>query len=83
MKQKIMAVIILIFCFGFYLQAQQNPPKITLVPVAGPVYMLSGGGGNIGLVADAAGMFNTYRPLDDGWTRVAKELPAARRRLGH
>jgi hypothetical protein len=52
-----MAVVILIFCLGASLQAQPNPPKITLVPVAGPVFMLQGGGGNIGIVADAAGMF--------------------------
>ncbi|MCX6578266.1 MAG: MBL fold metallo-hydrolase [Candidatus Aminicenantes bacterium] len=57
MKQKIMAVVILVFCLGFYLPAQQNPPKITLVPVAGPVYVLQGGGGNIGIVADPAGIF--------------------------
>lgn len=35
--------------------AQQTPP-VTLVPVAGPVYMVEGGGGNIGVVADDAGL---------------------------
>jgi glyoxylase-like metal-dependent hydrolase (beta-lactamase superfamily II) len=81
-KQKIMAVIILIFCFGFYLQAQQNPPKITLVPVAGPVYMLSGGGGNIGLVADAAGMFMIdamMEPAAGPIREAIKSLPGADR----
>jgi glyoxylase-like metal-dependent hydrolase (beta-lactamase superfamily II) len=56
-NRKLSAVAVLIFCLGFYLQAQQNQPKIALVPVAGPVYMLQGGGGNIGIVADAAGLF--------------------------
>jgi len=37
--------------------AGQAPPSITLVPVAGPVYMVEGGGGNIGVVADDAGLF--------------------------
>lgn len=59
MKRKYSGILILIFCLGPCLQAQQNPPEITLVPVAGPVYMLQGGGGNIGIVADAAGMFMT------------------------
>jgi len=33
-------------------QAQQNRVEISITPVAGPVYMLQGGGGNIGVVAD-------------------------------
>ena len=36
--------------------AQQSPPPAKLVPVAGPLYMVSGGGGNIGVVADEAGL---------------------------
>jgi cyclase len=56
-KRKYSGMIVLIFCLGLYLQAQQNPPKITLVPVAGPVSMLQGDGGNIGIVADPAGIF--------------------------
>ena len=57
MKRKFSAVVVFVFCLGFYVQTQQNPPKITFVPVAGPVDMLQGGGGNIGVVADAAGLF--------------------------
>jgi len=38
-------------------QAQQDQSKITITPVVGPVYMLQGGGGNIGVVADPAGVF--------------------------
>ena len=37
-------------------QGQQAPPPVALVPVAGPVYMLEGGGGNIGVVADETGL---------------------------
>ena len=45
-------------CLAFSLHAQsgQAPPPITLVPVSGPVSMLQGGGGNIGVVADEAGL---------------------------
>ncbi len=57
MMRKCSVVAISLFCLGFLLRARQDPPKVTLAPVAGPVYMLPGGGGNIGIVADAAGMF--------------------------
>ena len=77
MKQKFSGVVVLIFCLGFYLQAQQNQPKITLVPVVGPVYMLQGGGGNIGLVADAVGMLM----VDAMFERVAGEIREAAKSL--
>jgi glyoxylase-like metal-dependent hydrolase (beta-lactamase superfamily II) len=73
MKRKLSAVVVLIFYLGFFLQAQQNPPKMTLVPVAGPVYMLQGGGGNIGVVADAAGILM----IDAMFERVAVEIREA------
>ncbi len=73
MKRGFSAVGVLIFCLGFYLQAQQNPPKFTLVPVAGPVDMLQGSGGNIGLVADPAGMLM----IDAMFERVAGEIREA------
>ncbi|MBE3112043.1 MAG: MBL fold metallo-hydrolase [Acidobacteria bacterium] len=73
MKQKFSAVVVLIFCLGLYLQARQNPPKITLVPVAGPVDMLQGSGGNIGIVADAAGMLM----IDAMFERVTGEIREA------
>jgi len=34
----------------------QNQPPVTVVPVAGPVYMLQGGGGNIGVITDPTGI---------------------------
>ena len=73
MKRKFSAVVVLVFCLGFYVQAQQTPPKVTLVPVAGPVYMLQGSGGNIGIVADAAGIFM----IDAMFERVTGEIREA------
>ena len=58
MKCKCMTVVLAALFLATCLQAQQDPSKITLTPVAGPVYMLQGGGaGNIGIVADPAGVF--------------------------
>jgi glyoxylase-like metal-dependent hydrolase (beta-lactamase superfamily II) len=49
-------VVILLLATG--LQAQQDQSKITVVPVAGPLYLLQeGGAGNVGVVADPAGVF--------------------------
>lgn len=73
MKRKFSAVVVLLFCFGSYLRAQQNPPKITLVPVAGPVYALQGSGGNIGIVADVVGIFM----IDAMFERAAGEIREA------
>jgi len=73
MKRKHSGVFILIFCLACFLQAQQSPPKITLVPVAGPVFMLQGGGGNIGIVADAAGIVM----IDAMFERAAGEIREA------
>ncbi|MBP8305099.1 MAG: MBL fold metallo-hydrolase, partial [Phycisphaerae bacterium] len=58
MKRGSLTTVLTLLCLAARLEAQQDPPKITLIPVAGPVYMLQGGGaGNIGVVADPAGMF--------------------------
>ncbi len=82
MKRKYLAVVVSLFCLGFFLRARQDPPKVTLVPVAGPVYMLQGGGGNIGIVADAAGIFmiDAMFERDAGEIREAfKSLPGGDR----
>jgi len=50
--------------------AQQAPPKIERVPVAGPVYMLQGAGGNIGVLADGAGLLM----IDAMYEQVAGSL---------
>jgi cyclase len=65
--------VFLILCISVFLSAQQNPPPITLVPVAGPVYMLVGSGGNIGIVADEAGLFM----IDAMFERVADQIREA------
>jgi cyclase len=57
--------------------AQQTPPPITLVPVAGPVSMLQGAGGNIGVVADEAGLVL----IDAMYERVAPGIREAVRGL--
>ena len=56
MRKKVLDILILAPCLALFAQAQQAPPKIELIPVAGPVYMVQGGGGNIGVVADEAGL---------------------------
>ena len=56
MSLKRLTILVSVLCLVPCLHAQQSPPKITLVQVAGPVYMLQGGGGNIGVVADSDGI---------------------------
>lgn len=57
MRRMVSTVSVVVVCLGAHGQAQQGQPRITITPVAGPVYMLQGGGGNIGIVADPAGLF--------------------------
>jgi cyclase len=56
MKRPLSLIAPSLLVFAVTLAAQQSPPPVQLTQVAGPVYMLSGGGGNIGIVADAAGI---------------------------
>lgn len=65
-------------CLIIGLSGQQAPPKIERVPVAGPVYMLQGGGGNIGVVADEAGLVlidAMFERVADGVREAVKGLP--------
>ena len=57
MSLKALKVLLAVCALAFLVPAQQAPPATTLVPVAEPVYMVQGGGGNIGVVADDAGLF--------------------------
>ncbi len=59
MKPKIVSVVSLVVCLAFGLRGRSIPQlPITVVHVAGPVYMLeSGGNGNVGVIADPAGIF--------------------------
>jgi glyoxylase-like metal-dependent hydrolase (beta-lactamase superfamily II) len=56
MNSKTLKVLLAVCGLALLVPAQQAPPPITLVPVAGPVYLVEGGGGNIGVVADDAGL---------------------------
>jgi cyclase len=66
-------------CMAAGLYAQQDQSKVTVVPVAGPLCMLQGGGaGNVGVVADPAGVFmvDSMVEADAGAIREAiKSLP--------
>lgn len=82
MKRKVLIVFFLISGLALCLQAQQNPPKVTLTPVDGPVYMLQGGGGNIGVVADPAGIFMIdamEQPVAGQIREAIKSLPGGGR----
>ncbi len=64
------------------LSAQQTQPKITMAPVAGPVYVLQGGGGNIAVVADSGGIFMIdamEEPLAAQIRNLIKDLPGGGR----
>jgi cyclase len=84
MKRKGWLVLIGILGPAFFVRAQgqQAPPPITLVPVAGPVSMLEGGGGNIGVVADEAGLVlidAMYERAAEGIRQAVKSLPGGGR----
>ena len=57
MNSSVLKVLLAVCALALLGPAGQAPPPVTLVPVAGPVYMVEGGGGNIGVVADDAGLF--------------------------
>ena len=58
MKRMIPGVFLLILGLAVCLQAQENQPTLSTIPVVGPVYMLEAdGNGNVGIVADPAGVF--------------------------
>ena len=56
MKRTGLILCLLILATPAFPQAQQNQAQMSAIPVAGPVYMLQGGGGNIGVIADPAGI---------------------------
>jgi cyclase len=58
MNRRVLAVIVGGLCLASGLQAQQDQSRVAMAPVAGPVYLLQGGGaGNVAVVADPAGVF--------------------------
>lgn len=73
MKRLIITFALWILCMPAFLYAQQDPPQIKTVPVAGPVYMLdSGSAGNIGVIADPAGAVI----IDSMYERFADQIRA-------
>jgi cyclase len=70
-------VVFVLFAPGF-LPAQQAPAKFTLTPVAGQIYMLQGDGGNIGVMADPAGVLlidSMYQRSAPSIREAIKSLP--------
>jgi cyclase len=71
---RIIPVVLLVLCsMPRFLHSQEAQPEITLVPVAGPVYMLQGNGGNIGVIADPAGALL----IDSMYESCARQIRAA------
>ncbi len=58
MKRNTLSILVMSFELVVCLRAQQKEPlAVTVIPVAGPVFMLeSGGNGNVGVVADPDGV---------------------------
>jgi len=56
MKRLLLITLLMILCAATALYSQQPQAKFTLTPVAGQIYMLQGDGGNIGVLADPAGV---------------------------
>jgi cyclase len=84
MKHRIGSLALLFLGLAAGLAAQtQEPPSISVIPVAGPVYMLeSGGNGNVGVVADPDGvlMIDAMEEEMAGNLRAALEsLPGGER----
>ncbi len=82
MKRMTLIVCLLIPFSIAGVQAQQNRIEISLTPVAGPVYMLQGGGGNIGVVADPLGVLMIdamETPSSDQIRAAIKSLPGGDR----
>jgi glyoxylase-like metal-dependent hydrolase (beta-lactamase superfamily II) len=79
MKQRIpTTLLLLIFCMAGLVQAQQAPAEFTLTPVAGQIYMLQGDGGNVGVLADPAGILlidSMYKRSADSIRKAVKPLP--------
>ncbi len=84
MKRNALIILILSLGLSTYLPAQQREPlAVTVLPVAGPVFMLeSGGNGNVGVVADPDGvlMIDAMEEEMAGKLRAAlKTLPGGDR----
>ncbi len=82
MKRTILTVCLLTSFSTASDAAQQEKPEIVLSPVTGPVYMLQGGGGNIGVVTDPLGVLMIdamETPSSDQIRAAIKPLPGGGR----
>ncbi len=78
MKRRILTTLYAIFIIAGFAQAQQAQAEFTLTPVAGHIYMLQGDGGNIGVLADPAGVLlidSMYQRSADSIRDAIKSLP--------
>ena len=78
MKRRILTTLFAIFITAAFIPAQQAQTEFTLTPVAGQVYMLQGDGGNIGVLADPAGVLlidSMYQRSADAIRAAIKPLP--------
>jgi glyoxylase-like metal-dependent hydrolase (beta-lactamase superfamily II) len=70
MNKNAVKALLLVPWLALFVSARQAPPAITSIQVAGPVYMVEGGGGNIGVLADEAGLV----VIDAMFERVAEAI---------
>jgi cyclase len=73
MKRIAFALVFFVIGSLEYVHAQPAPPKFTLTPVAGPIYMIEGEGGNIGILADPSGILM----IDSMYERSAGPIRSA------
>lgn len=73
MKRVALTICFAVLSIPALLRAQQPQAKFILTPVAGQVYMLQGDGGNIGVLADPAGVLM----VDSMYQRSADQIRAA------
>ncbi len=81
-KLSVAGTVLAAACLAGSMPAGQAPPRIERVPVAGPVFMLQGGGGNIGVVADEAGLVlidAMFERVAGGVREAVKDLPGGGR----
>ena len=73
MKRAVLTICFAVLCIPATLRAQQPQAQFTLTPVSGQIYLLQGDGGNIGIMADPAGVFM----IDSMYQRSAEKIRAA------
>ena len=80
--KRVFLIAFLILSAAAALQAQQPQAALTLTPVAGQIYVLQGEGGNIGVLADPAGVLlidAMYQRTAPAIREAIKSLPGGNR----